>query len=483
MRYVVSIDQSTSGTKAFLADARGEIVRRASRPHRQFYPAPGRVEHDAAEIFENVRSLLAEVLNGIGGTDVAALSLANQRETTVIWDRKTGDPVARAMVWQDIRGAEICEELAARADFAREITGASLSPYLPASKIAAFRRENPAIARRMDAGELCVGTIDSYLIYRLTGGRVFATDYTNASRTQLLNLHTLDWDADMLSLFGLRRDFFAERILPADADFETYMGIPITGVLGDSHAALFGHGCHAPGSVKATYGTGSSVMLNAGEKPIIAENGLTAAVAYGFQGKVFYELEGNVTCSGDALVWLSREMGMYRDAAEIEALARTVPDSGGVCLVPALSGLGAPHFDLSAKAVLCGMTRGTTRAHVARAALEAIAMQDADVLEAMELAGGRRISTLMADGGAAKNALLMQMQADFADCAVRCPDANELSALGAAYIGGIAAGLYPSYAEIPTLAAPAALYRPEIDPARRAALRAAWADSVRKARG
>jgi glycerol kinase len=483
MNYVVAIDQSTSASKAFLVNARGEIARRASRPHKQFYPAPGRVEHDAGEIYENVEAILSEVLDGIAPGDVKALSIANQRETTVIWDRKTGVPVARAMVWQDIRGKEVCEELASHADFARGVTGAELSPYLPGSKLAAFRRENPEIARRMDAGALCVGTIDTYLVYRLTGGRVFATDYTNASRTQLFNLKTLDWDARMLSLFGLKRDYFAEKVLPADADCGTYRGIPIVGVLGVSHAALFGHGCHAAGMVKATYGTGSSVMLNAGEKPLIAENGLTAAVGFGFQGKVFYELEGNVTCSGDTLVWLCREMGMFRDAAEIEALAATVPDAGGACLVPALSGLGAPHFDLNARALICGMTRGTTRAHIARAALEAIAMQDADVLEAMERASGQRVITLMADGGAAKNALLMQMQADFADCAVNCPDANELSALGAAYIGGIATGVYSSFHEIPARRAEAAVYRPKMPPARRAALRAAWAEAVEKARG
>ncbi len=483
MSYIVSVDQSTSASKAFLVDARGEIVRRASRPHRQFYPAPGRVEHDAQEIFENVEVILAEVLEGIPCRDVKALALTNQRETTVVWDRKTGIPVAPAMVWQDIRGKDVCDELAGRADFARKITGAALSPYLPGSKIAAFRRENPDIALRMDAGDLCVGTVDTYLVYRLTGGRTFATDYTNAGRTQLLNLGTLEWDADMLSLFGLGRACFAERILPADADYGTYRGIPIAGVLGDSHAGLFGHGCHATGMVKATYGTGSSVMLNTGERPLIPENGLTAAVGFGFRGKVFYELEGNVTCSGDALVWLCHEMGMFRDAAEIESLARTVPDAGGVAFVPALSGLGAPHFDLNARAVLCGMTRGTTRAHVARAALEAVAMQDADVLEAMEQAIGGKMAVVKADGGGAGNALLMQMQADYADCEVVCPGASELSGLGAAYVAGLATGFYANFEEIPALAVEAAVYRPRMERARRAAMRGDWRKALGKARG
>ncbi len=483
MNYIVAVDQSTSASKAFLVDAKGGIVRRASKKHAQFYPTPGRVEHDAAEIFENVVAILDEVLDGIALRDVRALAITNQRETTVIWDRKTGLPVARAMVWQDIRGREICDALQSHSNFARGVTGAALSPYLPAGKIAAFRMENPDIAARMGAGDLCVGTIETYLIYRLTGGRVFATDYTNASRTQLFHLKTLDWDADMLHLFGLKRDYLAERILPADADYGLYRGIPIVGVLGDSHAALFGHGCHVPGAVKATYGTGSSVMMNVGELPRIAENGLTAAVGFGFQGKVFYELEGNVTCSGDALVWLCNEMGMFKDALEIEALARTVPDADGVFLVPALSGLGAPYFDLSARAILCGMTRGTTRAHVARAALDAIAMQDADVLDAMECASGQRIQTLTADGGAAKNTLLMQMQADDAGCDVVCPGANELSALGAATIAGITVGLYPSYAELRAHFPAGAAYTPRLDPQKRALRRAAWAQAVAKARG
>jgi glycerol kinase len=482
VNYIAVVDQSTSSSKAFLVDARGDIVRRAAKPHKQFYPAPGRVEHDAEEIFQNVKAVLCDVLDGINLHRVRALSIANQRETTVVWDRKTGVPVAPAMVWQDIRGKSIVDALSNHAELARQITGAAISPYLPGSKIAALRRENPEIAARMDAGALCVGTIDSYLVYRLTDGEVFASDYTNASRTQLFNLNTLDWDARMLSLFDLKRCFFADRLLPADADFGSYLGIPITGVLGDSHAALFGHGCHAPETVKATYGTGSSVMWNVGSKPLIAQGGLTAAVGLAFQGCIAYEIEGNITSSGDTLVWLSRDLGMFRDAAEIEACARAVSDAGGVYLVPALSGLGAPHFDLSAKAIICGMTRGTTRAHIARAALDSIVLQGADVIAAMEQMSGKRIKALMADGGAAKNALLMQAQADYAGCEVKCPSEVEISALGAAYIGGIATGVYRSFEDIPARNRDVTVYNPRMDPQKRATILAGWREAVQKAR-
>lgn len=479
MKYIAAVDQSTSASKAFLVDASGAIVRRASKAHRQFYPAPGRVEHDAQEIFENVTALVGEVTAGIAPADIAALAITNQRETTVVWDAATGEPVAPAIVWQDVRGEALCAALSGSASAVERTTGLGLSPYYSAAKLAALFAERPELAARARSGQLRAGTVDSYLAYRLTGNHF--TDVTNASRTQLMDLAGLDWSADMLRLFGIAPSLLPERILPSDGDFGTYRGMAVTGVLGDSHASLFGLGCHAPGTAKTSYGTGSSVMMNVGERPVFSGGGLTSSVAYGFGGKTFYNMEGNITCSGDTLVWLCKGLELFRDADEIERLARTVPDSLGVTLVPALSGLGAPRFDTAAKGVLCGLTRGATRAHVARAGLEAIVHQISDVLDVMRSASGYDLVRLMADGGGTKNTLMMQMQADMAGCAVECSAASEISALGAAYMAGLRQGVFSSFGSIPARAQAGQTYLPAPDGGSRAEARRAWALAVEKA--
>ncbi len=478
MGCVLAIDQSTSGTKAILVNARGEIVRRATLPHKQHYPAPGRVEHDANEIYANTLKLIGEVGRG----EIAAMAIANQRETTVVWDRKTGEPVCPAVVWQDVRAEGLCRSLFEHAERVLDKTGLLLSPYYPAAKLAAVLQEHPDVKRRAEAGELCAGTVDSYLLYRLTNGKTFATDVSNASRTQLMNLRTLAWDDELLDIFGIPESLLAERILPSDAAFGERDGAPIRCVLGDSHASLFGHGCHAQGMVKTSYGTGSSLMLNVGEAPVLSRHGLSASVGFGFQGRVCYVLEGNITCSADTLVWLKEELRLIDDIAEVEAIASSVPGTDGVTLVPAFSGLGAPYFDSNARAILCGMNRGTTRAHVVRAALLSIAHQNADVLDAMRKDTGLPVRALHADGGGSVNKLLMQAQADFAGCEVRCSPEKDLTALGAAYMAGLAAGLYLSFDGIGGRAPHAASYAPAMDADQVRVVREGWADAVRRAR-
>lgn len=480
MKYIVSIDQSTSASKAFLVDESGAIVRRASLPHKQYYPMDGRAEHDAEEIWQNVQKILDDVTDGVPMSDIAALSIANQRETTVLWDRKTGRPVCPAIVWQDVRGKNVCDRISQKdADYVLKTTGMALSPYYSASKVRQLMEEKPEIAAMTKNGDIAMGTIESYLIYRMTGTHM--GDMSNASRTQLLNLHTLDWDDGLLNLFGIPRHMLPE-IRPTDSIFGTWKGAPITGVMGDSHATLFGQGCVTPGSMKVSYGTGSSVMMNIGHTPAISSGDLTTAVAFNYGGKVHYQTEGNITCSCDTLVWLCREMEMFKDADEIERLAGTVENSMGVTLVPALSGLGAPFFDVSARGVISGLSRGATRAHVARAALEGIAHRCADVIEAMTAFCGTTPDFMMADGGGARNALMMQTQADLANCRVRCSAASELSALGAAYMAGIKTGVYKDLDSIPAREAAQKVYVPGMDASTRTKMRAEWQKAISRAR-
>lgn len=462
---ILALDQSTSASKAFLLDERGDIVARSALAHRQSYPRHGYVEQDAGEIWRNAQSALKQTADG---NVPLALAICNQRETVVVWDRRTGEPLGPAISWQDTRAEGWCRSHADMADTVRGITGMDLSPYYSAAKAGHVLRQNPQWKARA-----CVGTMDSYLVYRLTEGRVFRTDVSNASRTQLMNLQTLAWDAGLCDFFGIPMDCLPE-IVPCDADFgRSALGIPITGVMGDSHAALFGQGCRVKGLAKATYGTGSSVMQNIGRVPQAAPPGLATSVAYGFDGHTDYVLEGNVTSSGDTLQWLVTELGLFRSVEEIQALAQGVPDAGGVSLVPAFSGLGAPHQAEAARALLCGMSRGTGRAHIASAALESIAHQNADILEAM----GVKPSSLRADGAPTRNPLLMQMQADLLGCPVQCAARSELSALGAGMMAGMAVGLYNAR----MVASPAALYTPKMDEETRKAQRRAWRAAVCKA--
>ncbi len=476
MKYVIAVDQSTSATKALLIDERGAAIRRESLPHKQHYPAPGYVEHDAEEIFQNALRVIAKAAEGIEAKDIASVAVANQRETTVLWERGTGKPLCRALVWQDVRAEALCAGLSHAAQMVEEATGLMLSPYYSAAKAAHAIREYALT-------DYCLGTIDSYLVYRLTGGKVFATDVSNASRTQLMNLKNLSWDPRLSELFGIRESALPEiRHSDAAYGFTNAPGIPrgiaITGVLGDSHASLYGQGCHAAGMVKTSYGTGSSIMMNVGASPVRSTSGLSSSVGYGAKGSVCYVLEGNITCSADTLVWLRDQLELFPDLATLDRLAETVPDTGGVQLVPAFSGLGAPYFDTAARAILSGLSRGTTRAHVARAALLSIAQQNADVLDAMARDLKAPVSVLSADGGGTVNKLLMQMQADLTPCRVKVAAHPDLTAMGAGLMSGQAAGIFGDFIE----SAPAAEYAPEMAEDARRALRSRWADAVRRAR-
>ena len=476
MKYVIAVDQSTSATKALLIDENGAALRRESLNHRQYYPAPGRVEHDAEEIYQNALKVIAKAAEGINPADIASIAIANQRETTVLWDRATGKPLCHALVWQDVRAEALCDSLSDGAAMVLDATGLMLSPYYSAAKAAHAVRE-------YGLTDYCLGTIDSYLVYRLTGGRVFATDVSNASRTQLMNLTQLRWDRDVCKLFGIPESSLPE-IRHSDASFGATavpgipQGLTITGVVGDSHASLYGQGCHEAGMVKTSYGTGSSIMMNVGETPVRSTTGLSASVGYGFKGKVCYVLEGNITCSADTLIWLRDQLELFPDLKTLDHLAETVPDAGGVQLVPAFSGLGAPYFDTSARAILSGMNRGTTRAHVARAALESIAQQNADVLDAMAADLKAPVSVLSADGGGTVNRLLMQLQADLVPCRVKVAAHPDLTAMGAGLMSGQSAGLFDHF--IPS--GLAAEYAPQMPEDARAALRAAWAAAVRRTR-
>lgn len=482
--YVIAVDQSTSSTKVFLIDGQGEIVSRFSREHRQFYPKPGYVEHDMEEVWQNVQEGVRTLTEDLPPKSVRALAISNQRETTVFWDRQTGRPVCHAVVWQDVRGAELCESMQEHAKEVRQMTGLQLSPYYPAAKAASVLQSSPALRQMAEEGALCIGTVDSYLIYRLTGGASFCTDVSNASRTQLMNLSTLRWDNRLTKLFGIPMDCLPA-ILPSDGAFgsvcvEGLPRLPIAGVMGDSHAALFGQGCLKPGMAKGTYGTGSSVMMNVGSAPIFSENGLSSSVGFGFQGQICYVLEGNVTCCGDTLCWLRDQAEMLGDIQEAEALANSVESTEGVYLVPAFSGLGAPYFDGTARAILCGMNRGTTRAHIVRAALESMAYQDADILEGMQRDMGEPLQELRVDGGPTRNRLLMQWQATLLGCPVQRSGQSELSALGVGYMAGIQTGVYQGLDSIPQRRGER--YLPTLPEKQRQALMSGWREAVSRCR-
>ena len=445
MKYVLSIDQSTSGTKALLFDEKGALIGRSDLSHEQKINEKGWVSHDPMEIYRNtvqtVKNLVEKL--GVDKADIVTLGISNQRETSLVWDRDTGLPVADAVVWQCARATEICErpEIAGQAEEIRRKTGLNLSPYFPAAKIAWLLEHTPGLAGK----HLCAGTIDSWLIYKLTGN--FKTDYSNASRTQLFNINTLAWDEEICKLFGIPAEILPE-VCMSDSDFgETDLGgflpkpIPIHGVLGDSHGALFGQGCHAPGMTKATYGTGSSVMMNVGEKPVFSDQGVVTSLAWGRNGRVEYVLEGNINYTGSVIKWLVDDVGLISSSKESGEWARKANPEDTTYLVPAFTGLGAPYWNSNVKAILTGMTRSTGKAEIVKAAEECIAYQIADIVHAMGETGVK-VGELRADGGPTRDTYLMQFQSDILNIPVIVPDTEELSGLGAAYCAGIAAGIY-----------------------------------------
>ncbi len=450
-RFLISIDQSTQGTKALLFDESGAIVRRADRPHRQLVNELGWVSHDPEEIYRNLLAAVAEVTDGIDRGRIVGVGISNQRETTLAWNRTTGKPYGHAIVWQCARAAQICERVAGdqtAAELIRRRTGIPISPYFPASKLAWILEHVEGTKEAADRGDICHGTVDSYLVFRLTGGKVYKTDYSNASRTQLFNIFELKWDEEICALFGIDPKNMAE-VCDSDAcfgetDFEGLLphAVPIHGVLGDSHGALFGQGCLQEGMTKATYGTGSSIMMNIGERPVLSEHGVVTSLAWRMGGKVNYVLEGNLNYTGAVITWLKDDLGLIQSPAETEALARQAVQDDALYLVPAFSGLGAPYWDSHATAAITGMTRTTKRAEVVRAAVECIAYQITDILCAMSEDSGIRIPELRVDGGPTRNGYLMQFQSDIADTVIQIPDAEELSAIGPAYAAGIRLGLW-----------------------------------------
>jgi len=455
---VLAIDQGTTGTKCICFDRDQKPLSSASREFNQYYPRPGWVEHDAEEIWEctldTAREALQKAASGPG--DVAAVGITNQRETTVLWDRETGKPVRRAIVWQCRRSADICRHLKKQGleRVFREKTGLVLDPYFSGSKLSWIMRNEPETARRAGAGELCFGTIDSWLLYRLTGGRVHATDVSNASRTLLFNLHDLQWDPELAEILGVPLSLLPEikesSGIFGETDPEAFLGItaPIGGVAGDQQAALFGQACFHPGMTKNTYGTGSFVLMNIGETPLLSRHGLLTTVAWSLRGETSYALEGSIFITGAAVNWLRDGLGIISDVSEVDELALQVEDTGGVYFVPAFVGLGAPYWDPNARALLIGMTRGTERAHIARAVIESMALQTADVAEVMQEESGIPLSELRVDGGASVMDLLLQYQADLLGVPVRRPRVSETTALGAALLAGLATGFWKDLGEI-----------------------------------
>jgi len=491
MRHVISIDQGTTGTTVLVLDEELRVRGRGYREFRQIYPQPGWVEHDPDDIWGSVTHALGAALAEakLGPSDVAAIGITNQRETGVLWERASGRPVHNAIVWQDRRTADFCAQLKqeGREARVRERTGLTLDPYFSGTKLRWMLDHVSGARTKGERGELAFGTIDTYLISRLSGGAAHVTDVTNASRTLLLDLHDLAWSDELCGIFGVPRAVLPEvrssaevfattRGVPGLAD-----GIPIAGVAGDQQSALFGQACFDPGEAKCTYGTGAFILMNTGAAPVASKSGLLTTVAWRIPGELAYALEGSAFIAGAAVQWLRDELGFFSSANEVEELAASVPDSGGVVVVPAFTGLGAPHWRPGARGLITGLTRGTSRAHLARATLEGIALQNVDILRAMERDSGRTLTTLKVDGGASANNLLMQFQSDVLGVEIVRPQFVETTALGAAFLAGLGAGVWKSKDEIRRTWREDRRFAPSGDRARVAAHLAAWETAVTKA--
>lgn len=449
-KYIISIDQSTQGTKALLFDESGSLIKRADKPHRQIINEKGWVSHNPTEIYENVIKVARALTEDIDRSKVVGVGISNQRETSLAWDKVTGEPLADAIVWQCARAVDVCErvENMGKAEEIRKKTGMNLSPYFPASKIAWLLENVEGAKEKADKGEICHGTIDSWVVYKLTGGKFYKTDYSNASRTQLFNIFELKWDEEICGLFGIDPKNMAE-VCDSDSDFgETDFDgvlphkVPIHGVLGDSHGSLFGQGCLKPGMTKSTYGTGSSIMMNIGETPVLSTHGVVTSLAWSMGGKVNYVLEGNLNYTGAVITWLKDDLKLIQSPGETGALSEAAVQDDSLYLIPAFSGLGAPYWDSRATASIVGMTRTTGKAEVVRAGVECIAYQITDIVKAMSEDAGVKVEELRVDGGPTKNTYLMQFQSDIADAVVQVPDSEELSGIGPAYATGLALGVW-----------------------------------------
>ena len=456
-KYILTLDQGTTSSRAILFNQSGNIISVAQKEFTQIYPKPGWVEHDPMEIWSSQASVITEAVlkENLKAEDIAAIGITNQRETTIVWDRETGEPVYNAIVWQDRRTSEQCDQLKQKGldKLIQEKTGLVLDAYFSATKVQWILNNVAGAREKAEQGKLCFGTVDSWLIRNLTDGELHITDVSNASRTMLFNINTLAWDEELLEIFQIPVSMLPQVKSSSEVYGETsghLLGtkVPIAGIAGDQQAALFGHICNKPGMVKNTYGTGCFMLMNIGDKPILSKNNLITTIAWKIGDKVQYALEGSIFIAGAVVQWLRDELKIISSAAEIEELAAKVPDSGGVYMVPAFAGLGAPHWNQYARGTIFGITRGTSRSHFSRAALESIAFQTREVLKAMESDSGIHIRELRVDGGATQNNLLLQFQADILNTSVVRPDITEITAIGAAYLAGLAVGFWKNTEEI-----------------------------------
>ncbi|HOB34600.1 MAG TPA: glycerol kinase GlpK [Bacillota bacterium] len=491
-RYILALDQGTTSSRAILFDRAGCIVAAAQKEFTQIYPQPGWVEHDALEIWAAQSQVAREAVAKAGADprEIAALGITNQRETTVVWDRRTGQPVHNAIVWQCRRTAAICDELKAvpgMEEYIRENTGLVIDAYFSATKLKWILDNVEGARARAEAGDLLFGTVDTWLIWNLTGGKVHVTDYSNASRTMLFNIHTLDWDEKILARLEIPRSMLPE-VRPSSAVYgytaPDILGaeLPIAGAAGDQQAALFGQTCFQSGMAKNTYGTGCFMLMHTGQKPVPSNNGLLTTIAWGIGGRVEYALEGSIFIAGAAVQWLRDELRIVKSAGETRELAEKVPDSNGVYVVPAFVGLGAPYWDMYARGAIVGLTRGARAEHIVRATLEAIAYQTRDVLEAMQQDAGLKLRLLKVDGGAAANDFLMQFQADILDVPVERPQTVETTALGAAYLAGLAAGFWSGQEDVAANWLLDRRFEPRMAAAERDKLYRGWRKAVERAR-
>jgi glycerol kinase len=490
--FILALDQGTTSSRALVFDHDGNVRGVAQKEIRQIFPQPGLVEHDAEEIWASQLGVAVEAIAraGLNAADIAAIGIANQRETTIVWDRSSGRPIHNAIVWQDRRTAGECDRLKAEGlePLFRARTGLVLDAYFSGTKLAWILDHCPGARSRAEKGELAFGTIDSWLVWNLTGGERHVTDPSNASRTLLFNIHKGEWDPELLELLRIPPEVLPEVVASSQVYGETAARflaarVPIAGIAGDQQAALFGQLCDRPGMVKNTYGTGCFMLMHTGDRPVISGQNLLSTVACRIDGRTEYALEGSVFVAGAAVQWLRDGLGIIRTSGEVEALAASVPDNGGVYLVPAFTGLGAPHWDPYARGALFGLTRGSSAGHIARATLESIAFQTADLLEAMEQDSGTPLTELRVDGGAASNDMLMQFQADLLGCTVVRPRVRETTALGAAYLAGLAVGYWSGRAEIGRLWQAEHSFTPAMERGRAAELRSRWSRALERTKG
>ncbi|MGH7819364.1 MAG: glycerol kinase GlpK [Candidatus Binatia bacterium] len=487
--HVLAIDQGTTGSTVLVFDRRGRVVKRAYSEFRQHYPRPGWVEHDPEEIWRVTQRVMRSALRGLSARNLAAVGITNQRETTVVWSRRTGKPIHRAIVWQDRRTTPLCEELKARglAETIREKTGLVIDPYFSATKVRWILDNVKSAQQRAQDGELLFGTIDSWLIWKLSGGRIHATDFTNASRTLLFNIHDRRWDEDLLTTFDIPAAMLP-RVLPSAGVLgETApkllgAGVPIAGVAGDQQAALFGQGCFRPGMAKNTYGTGCFVVMPTGARAVRSSHGLLTTLACGTDGQAVYALEGSIFVAGAAIQWVRDGLRWIGTAADTEKLARKTSDTLGVYVVPAFVGLGAPYWDPEARGAILGLTRGVRREHIIRATLDSLAYQTRDVVDAMTVECGQRLEKLRADGGASQNDVLMQFQADLLGVEVDRPKVVETTATGAAFLAGLGVGLWKSSAELEAVRKVDRVFRPRMKEPDRERLYDGWKRAVARVR-